>query len=282
MTTLLITTPTPLPKARISRDYALTLTATGGTGTYSSWVLNTGSAALPTGLTLNSDGTITGVPSVCGDFPVTLKVTDSGAATATKPVTLTVTTLPCGADANDRLQFEDGTGAQIVLDPIVDGVLAWLSDRTGIPFTNCAVTTVTGEVANLNGARAFVWPELWPVTSFDSAKLGDTPLTIGSYADYKLGRASVAVGPDGQTIDHTLRDRAATAVLILGYKAGMYRLPADLLEIVIGMSIIVYRQVTRLGVESSTIGQSTQKYTDMVPNNYWPIINRYRRLNYAF
>jgi hypothetical protein len=59
----------------------------GGTGSYS-WALLSG--ALPQGVTLKSNGVVSGVPEVTGSFSATVRVT-SGTQTQTIPVSLNVT-----------------------------------------------------------------------------------------------------------------------------------------------------------------------------------------------
>ncbi|MEI2713427.1 MAG: ExeM/NucH family extracellular endonuclease [Nocardioides sp.] len=66
---------------------AFTLSATGGTTPYS-WT----ATGLPAGVTISSDGTVSGTPEVDGSFAVTATVTDSAspAASATTSFTLTI------------------------------------------------------------------------------------------------------------------------------------------------------------------------------------------------
>src|SRR5205823_12706784 len=65
-----------------------TLTASGGTPPYR-WNLTQGSLAA--GLNLDSKtGTISGIPTASGSFPITVQVTDSNGATAPQPLTMTV------------------------------------------------------------------------------------------------------------------------------------------------------------------------------------------------
>ena len=71
----------------MGKSYSHTLTATGGTGTYS-WQVASG--ALPDGLSLGTGGAITGIPSKTGSFSATARVT-SGSQTADVTVALTVT-----------------------------------------------------------------------------------------------------------------------------------------------------------------------------------------------
>ena len=69
--------------------YVTSLSATGGTPAYA-WSLTSGS--LPAGLSLGTDGTITGWPygAVAGAYPIVVRVTDSAGATAQAALTLTV------------------------------------------------------------------------------------------------------------------------------------------------------------------------------------------------
>lgn len=85
--TLAISTLT-LPGGTVGTSYSQTLTASGGTGS-KTWTVQTGT--LPAGLTLNaSTGAITGSPTAAGTSNVTVKVTDSTSATATKALTIVV------------------------------------------------------------------------------------------------------------------------------------------------------------------------------------------------
>lgn len=84
---LVISTPASLPPVLISAAYSQQLTATGGKAPYA-WTITAGS--LPTGLNLNSGGTISGNPSVAGAFTFTAKITDANNVNATRQFTLTV------------------------------------------------------------------------------------------------------------------------------------------------------------------------------------------------
>jgi hypothetical protein len=75
------------PGAVMGASYSHTLTATGGTGSYSWQVV---SGALPDGLTLSTAGVISGTPSKAGSFSATARVT-SGTQTADVAVPVAVT-----------------------------------------------------------------------------------------------------------------------------------------------------------------------------------------------
>lgn len=69
-----ITSGVPGPAIQ-GQPYSFQCAATGGTAPYT-WVVTSGS--LPTGLTLSSEGLLSGTPTVGGDFAVTITVSDAG------------------------------------------------------------------------------------------------------------------------------------------------------------------------------------------------------------
>jgi hypothetical protein len=81
-----------LPSGTVSLAYSQNLAATGGTAPYA-WALTSGT--LPAGLTLSSDGVISGKPIVTsGPVRVTFQVTDSTGLTATKSISITIDVMP--------------------------------------------------------------------------------------------------------------------------------------------------------------------------------------------
>ncbi|MBS1873624.1 MAG: putative Ig domain-containing protein [Acidobacteria bacterium] len=115
--TLSITTTT-LPNGVPGVSYAGVLAATGGTAPLN-WVLQAGQ--LPTGLTLNANGHITGIPTTEGTFTFTAQVLDDGFQTASRGFSiivaypaLTVTAvLPAGTVGvrySGTVQATGGTG----------------------------------------------------------------------------------------------------------------------------------------------------------------------------
>ena len=69
-----VVTTTNLSVGTIGVRYLSLLQATNGLLPYS-WSVRAG--ALPPGLSLNPDGTISGIPTISGAYPVTFGVTDS-------------------------------------------------------------------------------------------------------------------------------------------------------------------------------------------------------------
>ena len=80
-------TSTTMPDAAAGAPYSLTLTASGGTSPYS-WSVSSG--ALPVGLTLSSDGIVSGTPSTAGSSTFSVTVVDSDNLAATQALTLNV------------------------------------------------------------------------------------------------------------------------------------------------------------------------------------------------
>ena len=78
-----------LPSGANGENYSQTLTATGGQAPYS-WTNISG--ALPPGLTLSTNGVISGTPAFTGTSNLIVMVTDAASNTATQTLTLTINT----------------------------------------------------------------------------------------------------------------------------------------------------------------------------------------------
>jgi hypothetical protein len=78
------TTSGALPQGIVNSSYASTqLNATGGFQPYTSWiVVAPGTGPLPPGLSLSTNGQLTGTPTTAGTYPFTVQVTDSATPTA--------------------------------------------------------------------------------------------------------------------------------------------------------------------------------------------------------
>ncbi len=82
----LTVTTTALTATTVGVSYAAALTATGGSSLI--WSISAGS--LPAGLTLSTDGIISGTPTTVGSSTFTVKVTDGGPRSDTHQLTLQV------------------------------------------------------------------------------------------------------------------------------------------------------------------------------------------------
>jgi hypothetical protein len=79
-----------LPGGRVGAAYSQSLGSAGGSGSMS-WEVRSGNATLPGGLTLASNGTLSGSPTAAGTFNFVVGVLDGASGTAiSKPFSLTV------------------------------------------------------------------------------------------------------------------------------------------------------------------------------------------------
>ncbi len=104
------TTSSQLPGGSVSAAYPATqLNATGGIAPYTWLLVSPGTGPLPSGLSFNSGGAITGTPTAAGTFPFTVQVTDSKSATATANLSITIsaisTACPSGNEAALKGQY---------------------------------------------------------------------------------------------------------------------------------------------------------------------------------
>lgn len=82
-----IAAPSVVPRSELGAPFRMPLSASGGTGTFT-WALSDG--ALPTGLALAADGSISGTPAAAGSFRFTASATDSEGRIASYPGLLIV------------------------------------------------------------------------------------------------------------------------------------------------------------------------------------------------
>jgi hypothetical protein len=69
--------PSTLPTGTVGQPYSAQVTASGGTAPYQFLFLAGTSGPLPTGLTMNSSGLISGTPTTAGSFQVKVKASDA-------------------------------------------------------------------------------------------------------------------------------------------------------------------------------------------------------------
>ncbi|MDF0644120.1 MAG: putative Ig domain-containing protein [Nitrospira sp.] len=91
-----IVSSSPLPSGSIGIRYSTTLAASGGNPSYS-WSLASGSPSLPNGLSLNSNGVISGTPTTIQTVTPRFQVVDSSKPTqqvAQKALTISINAVP--------------------------------------------------------------------------------------------------------------------------------------------------------------------------------------------
>jgi sugar lactone lactonase YvrE len=119
---LSILTTSPLPAGTAGTPYAQALAATGGTPPYS-WSIAVGS--LPAGLTLSSQGSISGTPTSAGTFLITFQVTDSASITAQSTIEIVINS-------------SAPTGLAITTSPVL------VAGGVGLPYSQ----TLTAQAGN--------------------------------------------------------------------------------------------------------------------------------------
>ena len=111
-------TSTSLPVGTVGQAYTAQLTASGGNGNYT---FSANSGSLPAGLTLSSNGSISGTPATAGSSSFIASVSDSAGSSATLNFTVTINSagtsapaavtsaVPAGSYPSGELIDENGT-----------------------------------------------------------------------------------------------------------------------------------------------------------------------------
>jgi hypothetical protein len=148
-----ILTNSPLPSGTVGTPYTQTFTVAGGVPPYR-W---SAAGTLPTGLTLDANGTLRGTPQARGSFTFTVQVSDSGTFTTSKPFTLTIN--PAALSITTE-------------SPLFQGTVGTFYTQTF--FASGGVTPYTWSIAS---------GQIPPGLSFDAsaASLSGTPTQSGSF-----------------------------------------------------------------------------------------------------
>jgi len=127
-----VTSPDTLPADTVNSVYSQTLTATGGDGSNYSWLLTGGT--LPAGLSLGTDGVISGTPTGTDTATVTVQAT-SGGQSASKDITVIINWPPVSITTTSPLP--DGTRNVVYSTTLVaaggDGSYSWTQTGGTLP-----------------------------------------------------------------------------------------------------------------------------------------------------
>ena len=212
ITIALAITTTTLPNATINSPYSQTLTATGGTGTYT-WSVSSGT--LPAGLNLNSStGVISGTLTSSGTN-FTVKVTDSASTPATATQTLTIGVLLGGSVQGKPLALANTVSTFVSATSGLIGPFGITTDGTNLyvadPGTSTIVQIViaTGAVTTIAGTSAAFNSPLGITTDGTNLYVADTgnniikKIVISTKAVTTLSTTSGFSSPVGITTDGT-------------------------------------------------------------------------------
>jgi hypothetical protein len=148
---------TSLPPGSINQLYAFALSPTGGTTPYT-WDLKAGSQPLPSGLTLTSNGVISGTPTVTSNDTHTFTLTDATSLTIEKSLQLSIKAIPLSITTNSLPQ---GTANQSYSETLAasggTGNYTWglAASSPDLP-TGLTLNPSTGEISGIpTGTSSF-------------------------------------------------------------------------------------------------------------------------------
>ncbi len=200
---LAVSTVSPMPVGTVGAAYSQTLAATGGSGTYTAWVVTVG--ALPVGLNLNgTTGAITGTPTTAATTTFTVRVTDTLALTATKSLTITTNPALTVSTASPMSNGIVGTAySQTLAAAGGSGSYSSWAITTGALPAGLSLNGATGAITGSPTAAA---TSTFTVQVTDSLGITATKsLTITTYATLAVSTASpMPVGLMGVAYNQTL------------------------------------------------------------------------------
>jgi uncharacterized protein YhjY with autotransporter beta-barrel domain len=182
----IVVDPATLPDTTAGQPYSATLTATGGVSPYAFAVT---AGALPAGLTLGSDGALSGTTTASGTFTFTVTATDANGQSGSRAYTVTVAvpaltltpaTLPNGTAGTAYSQTLTISGGIAPYTTTLTGTLP-----AGLVF-NAATLTFSGTPTQ---AGTFTFS----VTVTDST--GGTPATVTNSYTVTIAAPAVTLTP---------------------------------------------------------------------------------------
>ncbi|CAD1797665.1 autotransporter domain-containing protein [Xanthomonas euroxanthea] len=223
---VIVVVPTTLPAATRGTAYSQTLSASGGTAPYT---YTLASGTLPAGLTLASNGTLSGTATVEGSFNFTVTATDANSFTAAQAYALTVAGPNLTLPASTLPAGTAGQAYAATISPATGGTAPYSYALTAGTLPNGMVLdAATGALSGtptLSGNFAFT------LTASDSTP---SPAAQASRS-YTLTIAAATLVPGQPTLPPAVRGRPYSQVLTASggvapytYSVANGRLPAGL------------------------------------------------------
>ena len=187
-------TTTSLGFGQVGSAFSQTMSATGGTGTYTTWTISAGS--LPPGLTIGAGtGTVSGTPTTTGSYTFTVEVTDSAGGTDTQsismdiydPIVITTTSLADGHVGTAYSQTLGATGGSggytwtVAVGSLPAGLV--LNPSTGvISGTPTSAGTVTIKVRATDSVGSWMNSADLTITIYSAVAITTSSLPYGVVA----------------------------------------------------------------------------------------------------
>ena len=202
----IVLSPSSLPLPVIGIAYNQTITVSGGTSPYTLTVI---SGSLPTGLSLSTNGVLSGTPTAVGSFTFSIQATDATSATGSQSYSVTIAaptitvapgSLPNGTFASSYSQTISASGGS--------GSYSYAVSAGSLP-AGLSLNSTTGV---LSGTPTSVGSSTFTVTATDTVTTGSAAPYTGSQA-YSLvvGKATATVTPGNLSQTYTGSPLAATA-----------------------------------------------------------------------
>lgn len=183
-----------ISRGQVNSPWSETFTAGGGTAPYI-WNI-TGS--VPSGLILSPDGTLAGTPTVAGDYPFTVEVTDSSASplSVSKSFMLSVSDAPAAAanlaavalsDSQIGLNWDDRAGSE-------DGYLVQHSPDGSTGWVNL-VTLAAGSTNYTHSGLSAQSTHFYRVAPYAGSAYGAFSNIAGATTEIPISAAQVTLFP---------------------------------------------------------------------------------------
>ncbi|WP_180977433.1 putative Ig domain-containing protein [Janthinobacterium sp. ROICE36] len=208
-------TPTTMPAMTAGVAYSQGITAANGTGPYA-YAITGGS--LPTGLSLASDGTLSGTPTAAGPYNFTVTATDSstgsGPYMGSRAYSVTVANLaPIAANVSATVAY--GSGATVMPLSLSGGA------ATSVALASAAshgTATVSGTSISYTPTAGYSGPDSFTYTASNSGGTSaQATVTITVTPNAPIAgnvSATVAYGSGATVIPLSLSGGAATSVAL--------------------------------------------------------------------
>ena len=158
-------------------------------------------------------------------------------------------------DADYVIARQGGTNNQLtagmsaMFANIVPLVLFQLAGQVESKMPSCVIYD---EPIYVSGKLSRVMSRFWPVLSIQKATLnGVSPMRTGKPLDVYTGKADIAIVEGGKYLQ--LANACEDSTIFLTYSAGYDSLPPDLLEVFFEWTMLVTKELDRIGQKDAKI-----------------------------